>query len=322
MYRREVLKGAAGTWGLSCLNVMAQGTWPAKPVRIVVLFGVGGASDTLTRLLGEKLQAYFNQSFPVENKTGAGGNIGMLNVMNSPPDGYAIASATIGTLSINQFLYANSGYDPAKDFAYVSTVWENCNVVVVSAEHPAKNMKEFITWAKDQPKGVTFSSSGVGTTPHLAGELFAKRTGIKGIHVPFRSSATVEVVGRTIDFAIDNVASYVPLIRAGKARALAVTSADRWPTLPQIPTMAEAGLPDFVITSWGAFVMPAGTPPAITAQLSKAVQEILSQPAMKERFLTIGAKAVYSTPQETAAFAAAERVKWKEIVFLSGAKLD
>lgn len=322
MFRREVLKGAAATWGLSCLNVMAQGAWPAKPVRIVVLFGVGGASDTLTRLLGEKLQAYFNQSFPVENKTGAGGNIGMLNVMNSPPDGYAIASATIGTLSINQFLYANAGYDPAKDFAYVSTIWENCNVVVVSAEHPAKTMKEFIAWAKDQPKGVTFSSSGVGTTPHLAGELFAKRTGIQGVHVPFRSSATIEVVGRTVDFAIDNVASYVPLIRAGKARALAVTAAERWPTLPQVPTMAEVGLPDFVITSWGAFVMPAGTPPAITAQLSKAVQEILSQPAMKERFMTIGAKAVHSTPQETAAFAAAERVKWKEIVRLSGAKLD
>jgi len=322
MFRREVLKAAAATWGLSSLNVMAQGAWPAKPIRIVVLFGVGGASDTLTRLLGEKLQAYFNQSFPVENKTGAGGNIGMLNVMNSPPDGYAIASATIGTLSINQFLYANAGYDPAKDFAYVSTIWENCNVVVVSAEHPAKTMKEFIAWAKEQPKGVTFSSSGVGTTPHLAGELFAKRTGIQGVHVPFRSSATIEVVGRTVDFAIDNVASYVPLIRAGKARALAVTSAERWPTLPQVPTMAEVGLPDFVITSWGAFVMPAGTPPAITAQLSKAVQEILSQPAMKERFMTIGAKAVHLTPQETAAFAAAERVKWKEIVRLSGAKLD
>jgi tripartite-type tricarboxylate transporter receptor subunit TctC len=300
---------------------MAQAAWPAKPVRIVVLFGAGGASDTLTRVVGEKLQAYFSQSFPVENKTGAGGNIGMINVMNSPPDGYAIASATIGTLSINQFLYANVGYDPAKDFTYVSRIWENFNVVVVSAEHPAKNMKEFIAWGKDQPKGVTFSSSGVGTTPHLAGELFAKRTGVKGVHVPFRSSATIEVVAGTVDFAIDNVASWVPQIRAGKARALAVTSSDRWNSLPEIPTMGEVGLPDFVITSWGAFVMPPGTPAAITAQLSKAIQEILSQPEVKERFLKIGARAVPSTPQETAAFAAAERVKWKEIVQLSGAKL-
>jgi tripartite-type tricarboxylate transporter receptor subunit TctC len=322
MHRREILKGAAAAWGLSSLSVMAQGAWPAKPVRIVVLFGAGGASDTLTRFVAEKLNTYFNQSFPVENKTGAGGNIGMLNVMNAAPDGYAIASATIGTLSINQFLYANVGYDPAKDFSYVSRIWENCNVLVVSAEHPAKNMKEFIAWAKEQPKGVTFSSSGIGTTPHLAGELFAKRTGISGVHVPFRTSATIEVIAGTVDFAIDNVASWVPHIRAGKARALAVTAADRWPTLPEVPTMAQAGLPDFVMTSWGAFVMPAGTPPAITAQLSKAIQDILGQPEAKERFLKIGALAVPSTPQETAAFAAAERVKWKEIVRLSGAKLD
>ncbi len=322
MHRREVLKGAAAAWGLSSLSVMAQGAWPTKPVRIVVLFGAGGASDTLTRFVSEKLNIYFNQSFPVENKTGAGGNIGMLNVMNAAPDGYAIASATIGTLSINQFLYANIGYDPAKDFSYVSRIWENCNVVVVSADHPAKNMKEFIAWAKEQPKGVTFSSSGVGTTPHLAGELFTKRTGISGVHVPFRTSATIEVIARTVDFAIDNVASWVPQIRAGKARALAVTAAERWPTLPEVPTMAQAGLPDFVMTSWGAFVMPAGTPLVITAQLSKAIQEILSQPEAKERFLKIGALAVPSTPQETAAFAAAERVKWKEIVRLSGAKLD
>lgn len=321
MFRREVLKGAAATLAMSGLNVQAQGAWPSKPVRIVVLFGAGGASDTLTRFVGEKLNTYFNQNFPVENKTGAGGNIGMLNVMNSPPDGYAIASATIGTLSINQFLYANVGYDPAKDFSYVSRIWENCNVVVVSEEHPAKTMKEFISWAKEQPKGVTFSSSGVGTTPHLAGELFAKRTGIKGVHVPFRTSATIEVIGRTVDFTIDNLASWIPHVRAGKARALAVTAADRWPTLPEVPTMAQAGLPDFVMTSWGAFVMPAGTPATITGQLSKAIQEILSQPEAKERFLKIGALAVPSSPQETAAFAAAERIKWKEIVQLSGAKL-
>jgi tripartite-type tricarboxylate transporter receptor subunit TctC len=300
----------------------AQSAWPEKPVKVVVFLPAGGASDVLTRLLAEKLASYFNQTFTIENKTGAGGNIGMVAVMNSAADGYTMGSATIGTLSINQFLYSKLGYEPAKDFAPVSTFWENCNVFAVSADHPAKTLEEFKTWAKAQPKGVTFSSSGVGTTPHLAGEMFGLKSGIQVVHVPFRGSANTEVIAGTIDFAIDNLASYSSLLRAGRARALAVTSADRWPTFPQVPTMAEAGIPDFVITSWGAMVMPGATSPAITTKLSKAIQDILSQPAMKERFLQAGARAIYASPADTAAFAAAERLKWKEVVRLSGAKLD
>ena len=321
--RRDVLRfGAACAAAMGSSLGFGQTAWPDKPVRIVVLFNAGGASDTLTRILAEKLQERFNQSFVIENRTGAGGNIGMAAVMNSPADGYTIASATIGTLSINQFLYPKLGFDPAKDFAYVSTFWENCNVFVVSNEHPARTLAEFQAWARNQPQGVTFSSSGVGTTPHLSGELFAVRSGIKCVHVPFRGSATIEVVNRSIDFAIDNVSSYTPMLRSGRARALAVTSADRWPTFPDVPTMAEAGLPDFVVTSWGALVMPAGTPGAITQKLSQAVQEIAAQPALKERFLNAGTRAIASTPQEAAAFAARERVKWKEVVRVSGARAE
>lgn len=320
--RRDIV--AAGL--VSALGITwparAQSAWPDKPVKVVVLFPAGGASDVLTRLLAEKLSVYFNQPFTVENRTGAGGNIGMVSVMNAPADGYTLASATIGTMSINQFLYGKLGYEPAKDFAAVSTFWENCNVFAVSADHPAKTLEEFRAWAKAQPKGVTFSSSGVGTTPHLAGEMFGLKSGIKVVHVPFRGSANTEVIAGTIDFAIDNLASYAALLRAGRARALAVTSAERWPTFAQVPTMAEAGMPDFVITSWGAFVMPAGTPPAITGKLSKAIQEILGQPAMKERFLQAGARAISASPADTTAFAAAERLKWKEVVRLSGARLD
>ena len=209
-----------------------------------------------------------------------------------------------------------------KDFAPVSTFWENCNVFAVAADHPAKTLQEFRAWAMAQPKGVTFSSSGVGTTPHLAGELFGHRTGIKTVHVPFRSSATTEVMAGTIDFAIDNVASYTPFVKAGRARALAVTSADRWPVLPEVPTMAEAGMPDFIFTSWGALALPAATPPAIVERLSKAVQEVSREPGMQERFLGAGARFVTGSPQETAAMAARERVKWREVVRLSGAKLD
>ncbi len=171
-------------------------------------------------------------------------------------------------------------------------------------------------------KGVTFSSSGVGTTPHLAGELFGVRTGLKVLHVPFRGSASTEVMRGAIDFAIDNVGSYTPVLRANRVRALAVTSPERWPVFPDLPTMAEAGVPDFVITSWGALVMPAGTPAAITNRLSQAMQDVAAQPAMKERLFTAGARITSSTPAETVAMAARERVKWKEVVRLSGAKVE
>ena len=298
--------------------------WPEAPVRIVVPFSAGGASDVLTRALAEKLQARLGQNFIVDNRTGAGGNIGMEAVKTAPADGYTIASATIGTLSINQFLFAKMNYDPAVDFVYVSKIWENCNVFVVSANHPAKTVQEFLAWAKKQAKGVTFGSAGVGTTPHLAGELFRVRTGIQALHVPYRGAAQSmpALVAGDTDFAIDNIASYTPLIKAEKVRALAVTCPERWPTFPDLPTMAEAGVQNFIITSWGAFVLPKGTPTAIADKLSAAVKAIASEPAMQARFLEIGARAVHTTPQETADFAARERVKWKEVVALSGAKMD
>ncbi len=298
--------------------------WPSAPVRIVVPFSAGGASDVLTRSLAEQLQARLGQNFIVENRTGAGGNIGMEAVKAAPADGYMVASATIGTLSINQFLFAKMSYDPAADFVYVSKIWENCNAFVVSANHPAKTVQEFLTWARAQPKGVTYGSAGVGTTPHLAGELFRHRTNIQALHVPFRGAAQSmpALVAGDTDFAIDNIASYTPLIKSGKVRALAVTCAERWPTFTEVPTMAESGVPNFIITSWGAFVLPKGTPMAIAEKLSAAVKAIASEPAMQQKFLDIGARAVFTTPQETAAFAERERVKWKEVVQISGAKMD
>ena len=322
MHPRKLL--IAATASLVAVMPLAALAWPDAPVRIVVPFTAGGASDVLTRSLAEKLQARMGQSFTVENKTGAGGNIGMEAVKTAPADGYTIASGTIGTLSINQFLYAKMSYDPVADFTYVSKVWENCNVFVVAAKHPAKTVQEFLAWARQQPKGVTFGSAGVGTTPHLAGELFRVRTGIQALHIPYRGAAQSmpALVAGDTDFAIDNIASYTPLIKSEKVRALAVTCPERWPSFPQLPTMAEAGVPNFIITSWGAFVLPKGTSPAIADKLSATIKDIYSDPAMQARFLEIGARAVHSTPQETADFAARERVKWKEVVQISGAKLD
>jgi tripartite-type tricarboxylate transporter receptor subunit TctC len=311
---------------LAMRSVLGQGSaWPERPVHIIVPFTAAGAADVLTRQLAEQLQAKLGQPFIVENRTGAGGNIGTMVVAKAAPDGYTISSATVGTLTINEFLFSKLPYDPVKDFAYVTLIWENCNVFVVAAEqNPSKTLQEFIAWAKKKPDGVHFGSAGVGTTPHLSGELFRARTGLNATHVPFRGAgeSMPALLGGTTDFAIDNVASYISLIRSGKVRPLAVTSAERWPTLPDVPTMAEAGVKDFVITSWGAFVVPAATPPAIVAKLSSTVRAIASDPAMQQRFITAGARAVSSTPEETAAFAAKERQKWKEIVKISGAKLD
>ena len=305
--------------------VSAQATnWPEAPVRVVVPFSAGGASDALTRILAEKLQSRLGQNFIIDNRTGAGGNIGMEAVRTAPADGYMLASATVGTLSINQFLFSKLTYDPARDFAYVSMIWENCNVFVVAANHPAKTIAEFLLWARKQPQGVTFGSAGVGTTPHLAGELFRVRSGLQALHIPFRGAAqsVPALLGGDTNFAIDNIATYMPLIRSGKVRALAVTSADRWPTLAEVPTMAQAGIADFVVTSWGAFVMPKGTPAPVVNKLSTALRAIAADPALQQRFMDAGARAVSSTPAEAVAFAERERVKWKEVVHVSGAKLD
>jgi tripartite-type tricarboxylate transporter receptor subunit TctC len=323
--RRHLIQGvAAAGAGLVFQGVGAQGTWPDAPVRIILPFTAGGASDVLTRILAESLRAKLGQNFVVDNRTGAGGNIGMEAVRGALPDGYTIASATIGTLSINQFLFAKLSFDPVRDFAYVSKIWENCNVFVVAPSHPANTVQEFLTWARQQPKGVSFGSAGVGTTPHLAGELFRTRTNLKALHVPYRGAAQSmpALMSGETDFAIDNIASYMPLIKGGKVKALAVTDAKRWPTLPDVPTMAEAGVPDFVVTSWGAFVLPKGTPPAIVTKLSQTVHAIAADPEMQKRFLEVGARAVSSTPQETFDFAEKERVKWKAVVQASGARLD
>ena len=324
--RRSLIQTAAASSVATAFpGAFAQTThWPEAPVKIIVPFTAGGASDILTRALAEKLQARLGQNFVVDNRTGAGGNIGMQAVRGALADGYTIASATIGTLSINQFLFANLGYDPAKDFDYVSMIWQNCNVFVVAPQHPAKTVQEFLAWARKQPKGVSYGSAGVGTTPHLAGELFRARTGLQAVHIPYRGAAQSmpALMAGDTDFAIDNIASYTPLIKAGKVRALAVTASERWPTLPDVPTMAEAGVRDFVITSWGAFVVPKGTPAAVVAKLSEAIKAIAAEPAMQQRFLDAGARTVSTTPQETAAFAERERVKWKEVVQISGAKLE
>jgi len=320
--RRHLLRTSAAAATLAALPARAQAQWPDRTVRVIVPYPAGGSADILNRLYAEQFKERFGQPFVVENRPGAGGNTGIDAVAKSAPDGYTIGGATIGHFAINQFLYDNMPYDPEKDIIPVALTYDLPNVVVVSSQHvPAKTLAEFITWAKTKDQ-VSYGSPGVGTSPHLSGALFSTRNGLKAVHVPFRGAAQTipAMLSGDVTFAIDNLASYISLIQNGQMRALAVTSAERWPTLPDVPTMAEAGMRDFVVTSWAAIVVPAGTPRPIIDKLSNTIAAIAKEPAMKDRFLQTGARILSSTPEAALAFAAKERAIWRDVVKISGAK--
>jgi len=303
----------------------AQGEWPVRPVRVIVPWPPGGSTDVLARLLAERMQQILGQPFVIENRPGAGGNIGADAIAKAAPDGYTMGPVTVGGWSINQYLYARLPYDPGRDIAPISMHWELPNVLVMPAAHvPATNLAEFIAWARARRGGVAYGSPGVGTTPHLSGAMFTSRLSIEGTHVPFRGAAQTipAMLSGDVQFALDNLASYVPVIQEGRMRALAVTSAERWPTLPDVPTMAEAGVADFVVTSWCAMAFPAGVPARIVARANAAMRSAAADPAFQQRFLSAGARAVWSTPEEAAQRAARERPMWREVVRSSGARLE
>jgi tripartite-type tricarboxylate transporter receptor subunit TctC len=328
MKRRDVMLALGGVAASAAwpLRASAQdaSTWPDRVVRVIVPYPAGGSADVLARFLAEALKEKFGQPFVIENRAGAGGNTGIAAVTSSPPDGYTIGSATIGQFSINQYLYDNMPYDPERDFIPVTLTYDLPNVFVVAAEHvPAKTVSEFVTWAKTR-QPVSFGSPGVGTSPHLSAALFATRTGLQVTHVPFRGAAQTipAMLSGDVAYAIDNLASYTSIIESGKMRALAVTSAERWPTLPNVPTMAEAGISDFVVTSWAGFVVPTGTSPIIIKKLADAQRQMAADPAMQQRFQVAGARVMSSTPEQASEKAAKERQIWREVVKISGAKAN
>jgi tripartite-type tricarboxylate transporter receptor subunit TctC len=303
----------------------AQGEWPNRTVRIIVPYPPAGSVDVLTRILGERLQQQLGQNFVIENRGGAGGNIGMDVLAKADPDGYTIGSATIGHFSINRYLYSRMPFDSDKDFAPISLTWELPNVFVVSSQHvPARTLQEFIAWAKQKQGGLSFGSPGVGTTPHLSGALFNSRVGLNADHVPFRGAAQTipAMLSGDVTFALDNLSSYVPVVQEGRMRALAVTSPERVPSLPDVPTMAEAGVPDFVVTSWSAFVFPARTPRPIVDRLNAALKTIVADPSLQSRFGQVGAKPLWSTPEAVTERGQKERAMWQEAVRISGARAD
>lgn len=304
---------------------IAQAQWPDRPVRVVVPWPPGGSTDVLARLVAEQMQVRLGQSFLIENRPGAGGNIGADVLAKSAPDGYSMAPLTLGAWSINQYLYQRLPFDPDRDFQPISMHWELPNVLVVPSQfNPSRSMAEFIAWGKARREGVSYGSPGVGTTAHLSGSLFCSRQGLDGQHVPFRGAAQIvpAMLSGDLNFAIDNLASYVPIVQEGRLRALAVTSAERHPALPDVPTMVEAGIPDFVVTSWCAMAFPAGVPRPIVDRAATAMRAIGEDASVKERFLRTGAHAVWSTPEQVWERARRERPIWQEMVRVSGARLE
>ncbi len=309
----------------------AQAAWPTKTVRIVVPFAVGGTTDLLARALAPELQKALGQSFVVENKAGAGGNTGAAEVARSDGDGHTLLMGTVGTHGINVSLYPKLPYDPVKDFVPVTLVAGVPNVLVMnpaSAErYKVGSVPELIAAAKANPGRLNMASSGNGTSIHLSGELFKTMTGTFMLHMPYRGSgpALIDLLGGTTDVMFDNLPSALPHIKAGKLKALAVTSAARSPAVPELPTIAEAGGPalkGYDASSWFGLLAPAGTPKAIVDRLQQEVAKALATPALKERLLSQGANPGGGTGEQFAAFIDAETKKWAQVVKRSGATVD
>ena len=298
--------------------------YPAKAVKMVVPFPPGGSLDITGRLLAQKLTEAWGQPVVVENKPGAGGNIGADFVAKSPADGYTILMGALSTHAVNPSLYKSMPYDAAKDFAPITLIAITPNVLVVNASSPVNSVKEFLAYAKANPGKLSFGSGSNGSAGHLAGELFKVETGTDAVHIPFKGGApaTQALLAGDTQFMFDNLANAMAQVKAGKLKALAVTTANRSPLVPDLPTMAEAGLPGFDISTWYGFFAPAGTPPAIVAKWNADVAKILNSPDVRAKIVADGAEPAPNTPGEFAQFIAREQAKYARIIKASGAKVD
>ncbi len=325
-FSRNVIFTAA-TLGLGLLAaapVMAQAPYPNKSITIIVPFPAGGTTDILARIVGQALTTELGQSVVVDNRAGAGGNIGGQLAAKAPADGYTLFMGTVGTQAINAALYKKMPFDPIKDFAPLSRVANVPNLLVANPKQPYKNVQELIAYAKAHPGEVYFASSGNGTSIHLSGELFALMAKVDIVHVPYKGSAPAmtDLLGNQTAIMFDNLPSAIQHVRSGKLRALAVTTARRSPELPDVPTIAEAGVPGYEAASWFGLLAPAATPAPIVAKLNAAIVKVLAQPDVKKKIKEQGAETYSETPEHFAAFILQETVKWGKVVRESGASVD
>jgi tripartite-type tricarboxylate transporter receptor subunit TctC len=304
-------------------DVAAQ-PWPSKPIKYIVPFAPGGTTDLLGRTLSEKLGVALGEPVVVENKPGAGGGVGADFTAKSAPDGYTIMGGTISTHAINASLYSNLPYDPVRDFVAITLIARLPNMLVINPSIPARNVSELIALMKANPGKYTFASSGNGTSQHLSGELFKSMAGVDMQHIPYKGSppALQDVVGGQVSMTFDNITTALPLAKAGKLRALAVTTATRSSAAPDVPTLAESGLPGFEVASWQGVFAPAATPPEIVRRLNTEIVKIINMPDVREKLTSLGAEPVGDTPEQFSAYVKAEVVKWSDVVKRSGAKID
>ena len=318
---RLVLAAAAALFSASAL---AQG-WPSRPVSLVVPYPPGGPVDLSARLLAPRLQQALGQPVVVENKPGAGGNIGADYVAKSAPDGHTLVMGAIATHAINPALYPKLPYDPIRDFAPVALVVQVPNVLVVNNDLPAKNVSELVSLLKKNPGKLDFASGSTGSTGHLAGELFKQMTGTYMVHIPYKGAApaAADLLAGRVHLMFDNLASALPNIRAGKLRALAVTTLRRSASLPEVPTLDESGLKGFDMTTWWGVMAPAKTPPAVVDRLADELGRILESPEIQERLAAMGSqRPAARSPREFAAFVERELRGYAQLVKRSGATVD
>jgi tripartite-type tricarboxylate transporter receptor subunit TctC len=309
---------------LSTSGLATAQDYPNKPVKIVVPFPAGGSVDAVARLLSQRLSMKLGKQFVIENRPGAGGNIGSDFVAKAPRDGYTLLLAGVSSHAINPSLYPRIPYDPVKDFTPICLVYSLPNVLVVNPSVPAKSVQELIALAKSKPGTLTFASSGNGTTLHLSAELFKRMAGIDIVHVPYKGNApaVTDLIGGQVNLMFDNINNSLPHIRSNKLRALAVTGATRSKVLPDVPTLAESGFKGYSIMSWGGVFGPAGLPKPIIDRLNAEINEALRNQQVRELMASEGIEVQGGTPEQFQSYLSAEISRWSKLVKESGARLD
>ena len=322
---RVIALSAAVTFSLHVTDCRADDAtnYPSQTIKIIVPFPAGGTADTLPRIVAEKLRQKWNQSVIIENRSGAGGNIGAEVVASSPPDGYTLLASPPGPIAINETLYKKLSFRPS-ELKPITVLGTAPNVLDVRPDFPARTVQALVDYAKANPGKVSFASQGNGSTSHLTAILFEKLTGTKMVHIPYRgtSPALQDIMGNTVDLFFDNLGSSMSLHLGGKLRILGVCDAERASSLPDVPTVREAGVPDFASVTWFALVAPKGTPDAILAKLNSAVTEILREPDIQAQFLKLGVQPAPMDIPATARFLDEERARWGDIIRSAGVTLE